>query len=400
MMGWAKERAYQEETQGWRYSEDLLVCSTCLADAELARRLTQFTSTNNDPCSFCNRVPAAEFDELMSIVTEALMREWGDPNDVGIFWDGREGGWQGVDVLDTDDILDEHRDAFVSEDVWQAVVDAIGLGREWVRREVARLTPYQSLRFSWEEFRRAVMHKTRFVFWTRVAASSDDDSDGEVMPASVLDEVLAMVGKYEMARVIPKGNFFVRVRLDDAHAVWNAAALGTVPERLAVQSNRMSPSGIPMFYAASDVCTATAEAKMHSSAQLGAVGYFEGSRDVRLIDLTRLPEVPSYFDEDHERRRERASVLFLHSFVRDLREPMGAVPEINYIPTQVVTEYFLKGAEGMGVADGLVYASTTSDGRCYALDVDSEHCVDDSTEISPLRRNDLHMILQRVDAVD
>lgn len=397
-MGLAKERAYQEEVQGWRYSDDMTVCSSCLLDHELKRRIGRHLSDACNPCTFCGNLPATEFDNLMEIVAEALMREWGHPGEAGAYWDGREGGWQGVDVFATEDILDEHRDAFASEDVFDAVVDAMRGDDEWVRRDLARLTPYQSLTFSWQEFRRAVMHKTRFVFWSR--AASKVDQDDEVVPSNLLDEVLDMVNKYGMARVAQKGTEFVRARVSASEREWDAGALGTVPERLAIQSNRMSPSGIPMFYAASDTATAVAEANAQSESEYVAAGYFQGSRDILLVDLTNLPDVPSYFHEEVGRRRERDSMLFLHNFVRDLRKPVGQVREIDYIPTQVVTEYFLKAARGAGIADGLSYPSVVGNGSCYALDVDSDHCVSSVSAVPIFQRRELHLVLQRVDVLD
>src|SRR5271169_1278952 len=74
-------------------------------------------------------------------------------------------------------------------------------------------------------------------------------------------------------------------------------------------SNRMSPAGISMFYAASDAYTALAEVGAHNTRQHAVVGEFRPARDVLVIDMTALPELPSIFEEDVAQRYDR--VLFL-----------------------------------------------------------------------------------------
>jgi hypothetical protein len=79
----------------------------------------------------------------------------------------------------------------------------------------------------------------------------------------------------------------------------------------------MSPAGIPMFYGASERDTAIAEV-MDKDDDVASVGRFVTSDDAWIVDLDRLPEVPSTFDEDRQQRRN--PLRFLHGFRYDFRQ--------------------------------------------------------------------------------
>jgi hypothetical protein len=103
----------------------------------------------------------------------------------------------------------------------------------------------------------------------------------------------------------------------------------------------MSPAGIPMFYGALDEQTAIAETvpgKLEAG-KIVNVGAFITLEEFSVLDLTNLQPVPSLFSNQ---RHLRPILRFLHSFVRDLSKPIkkdGRV-HIEYVPSQIVTEYF------------------------------------------------------------
>ena len=73
---------------------------------------------------------------------------------------------------------------------------------------------------------------------------------------------------------------------------------------------------------------------------------------------------------------ERPQWTFLHYFARTLRAK-PELPEIDYVPTQVVTEYFLKVFGQGRFFDGLQYMSDVDGGdRCVVIDVANSGCVD------------------------
>jgi hypothetical protein len=140
----------------------------------------------------------------------------------------------------------------------------------------------------------------------------------------------------------------------------------------------MSPAGIPMFYGASNVATAIAETARVGH-DVASIGRFEPVRELWVVDLAQVPEIPSLFDE--QRRGMRASLRFLHGFVRDLTRPVSrnGAEHIDYVPTQIVTEYlrYLFRFDENESVDGLVFTSSRdSSGECFVLFAEREHCIE------------------------
>lgn len=68
-----------------------------------------------------------------------------------------------------------------------------------------------------------------------------------------------------------------------------------------------------MFYASADPQTAIAEIAGHGPQPYALVGAFRSTARLRLLDLTRKPTIPSYFDK--VRHAELGLARFLRSFV-------------------------------------------------------------------------------------
>src|SRR5262249_2521100 len=135
------------------------------------------------------------------------------------------------------------------------------------------------------------------------------------------------------------------------------------PERAA--ANRMSPAGISIFYGATDRVTAIAEAGAHAAHRYVVTGEFTPRRPIQLIDLTSLPEPPSIFDAAGH--GEFFVLRFLHKFIHDITLPveLDGREHIDYVPTQVFTEYFRYAFPG-GV-DGLMFPSAQGPGKNVAV---------------------------------
>ena len=144
------------------------------------------------------------------------------------------------------------------------------------------------------------------------------------------------------------------------------------PEKAA--ANRMSPAGIPMFYASDDLQTAIAEIAGHSWQPYALVGAFHSTRRLRLLDLTRRPAFPSYFDE--ARHAELGLAQFVKLFVYAITRPV--IPDgrqhIEYTPTQVLTEYLRWMPENP--IDGIALPSAQTGKKTYVLFFDSKSFAD------------------------
>lgn len=347
-MGGMKRLWEDMQERGWTTAGDGYVCPEC---AEELR------------CDYCGRssdVPiAAPVDELVDVVHDGLASEYGDANEEGVPYESREGGWQG-EVQDTYDLLWgtlTHEQLLA--DVSGAMADTI-----WVQRDYWRLRPHEALALGWESFRRVVTHRNRFLF-ARIAADPDDPDD--LSPIGTLEALCAAILDAELVRTIPAGTELYRAQTHAAsESLAGAARLGAPPVELARTSNRMSPAGIAMFYAATDPSTATIESASAdpSAPTVATIGRFETLRDLRVVDLSDPPHPPSMFDA--ARRAARQPLLFLGGFAADVSQAVtrDGAEHVEYVPTQIVTEY-LRDAFEVGPGPpllGLMYHSARAGG--------------------------------------
>jgi RES domain len=96
----------------------------------------------------------------------------------------------------------------------------------------------------------------------------------------------------------------------------------------------MNAPGIVVMYGAFDRDTALAETTgVHNEFSVAELRLL---KDLRVVDLTRVPPVPSIFEDG-----PRESLLFLRHFAKDVSQPFTPDVElhIEYTPTQVVSEY-------------------------------------------------------------
>jgi hypothetical protein len=122
----------------------------------------------------------------------------------------------------------------------------------------------------------------------------------------------------------------------------------------------MSPAGISMLYASEDPETALRETADVPGTY--AVATFTTERDATVIDFSQLPDIPTLFEEipDSMEYDPRRLLIFLHTLRRDFSRPIVRDDRVHieYVPTQVVTEYMraMKTMESESI-DGVRYSS-------------------------------------------
>lgn len=356
------------------------VCANCVDDHALEAILR--AEHEPEECDFCGASESAPIAVLVDAVLAGWAHEY-EPAVEHTPWDEGEYVFFG-NHWDTPELIDEWAEVFRADDLADAVQDLLGYDNDpWVERDALWLRPDEAMRDAWDRFREIVRHQTRYVFWNK--PPDDDEEPGSISPAQVLDRVGQLAVTLGLVRPLQPAESIYRAQVDDeATTVWDANRLGTVPLRFATKTNRMSPAGVPMFYGALDTTTAAAEVRAYAGEQVALrIGEFRVSRPVFVLDLTNLPDVPSLFDP--ARGGIRREVGFLHSFVKDLQarvDPDAA--EIEYVPTQVMTEFFLQvfrpaSTGGAGLA-GIVYPSDQAKGAAVVLEFRNEQCFDDPAE--------------------
>jgi RES domain len=224
------------------------------------------------------------------------------------------------------------------------------------------IVPKDGLRLNWEEFARLVKHRVRYL---RFPAEHTENYNENVAPVDMLDALAHIFARYHLVATLKTGTRLFRVRIHNPAKVPKntVGALGPPPVERARFSNRMSPAGMSMFYGALDETTARMETYVrHDGKPIAAtIATFELVENLRVVDLTRLPDVPNAFASD-EARLERAAILFLHAFVDDgFNQPIekDGREHADYVPFQVVTEYLrYRLAETIGEPiTGILYPS-------------------------------------------
>lgn len=370
-MGRVKHEMHEAESRGW-YSVDKFVCSNCIEDSFLQDLIDR--NVERSACDYCDRQAdvdiAAPVDVLLERLADTLLYHFAEPVDAGVSYESREGGWQ-ADVFPTEEALLEIDFGTPKEDLFADVVAAITTD-SWVKASGSHwlgLAVNKEYMYSWETFAHHVKHESRYFFGTS-RFTKDDPFLDEHLGYSQTD-ILTQIGKLctglNLMQTIPSGSTFYRARSRKSDSSWplDAASMGAPPANKC-SAGRMNPAGISYLYLADEEATAIAEVVREASTDF-AVGTFEASRMLLVLNLADLPEEPSIFDS--ERRKEREWNLFLQGFVKSITQPVekDGKEHIDYVPSQVISEYFRlvyqmhpdSSEMSPSTLDGIIYPSAT-----------------------------------------
>ncbi len=362
-MGLVKSMQLEAEDRGWSVDDDKFVCADCVEDAYL-KGVVQANRCHMT-CSYCHRTGqediAAPLEALMEPIADTLGYFFNEPSSAGVPWDegaylvepkSTEGALREVSLECDDGLFDEICQAFYN-DAWVEAADG-----HW-----ASSHEHEILRDSWNSFVFAVKHETRFHF-DRAAVSSSAGPQ-EFAPRHVLSTIGTLVRNVGLVLDIAEGQPLYRVRVRGREDSWpvDAEQMGAPPLTMA-RAGRMNPAGIPYLYLALDEPTALAETVSVPPLTV-VVAKFKAAKAIKVIDLTRLPPLPSVFDSS--KRNEREGLLFLQAFVHSISKPVSkdGSEHIDYVPSQVVSEYFaqvFRTKPRGGAVDGIVYPSAVRPG--------------------------------------
>lgn len=375
-MGRAKEWMLEQMERGYDQA-DGAICAQCVADPALVVWV-EANLTETD-CRFCgrdgNEPIAASFDDFVGVVRVGIAFDWNHPDSEGIMYISAEGGYQ-ASVSDSWEVLADY-DISEDSDVIEALIDSIG-NDGWVEREFYRGDDSQRLVWGWDWFKYVTKHQSRYLFLKPEADEHDDVPASQMLDA--IAEVIAKdLGSFELIKAIGQDTDLFRIRVG-GEAFDTASAIGPPPAEFANQSNRMSPAGIPMFYGAFDVDTARVET-LDPEAHVGqtlSIGVFRPMRDLKVLDLADLPDIPSVFDPNAHLLIH--PLRFLHAFAADLVQPIArdGREHIEYVPTQIVTEFFRRVFRDIDnrLLDGLIYTSSRDGHPACVLFCENDQCAE------------------------
>ena len=373
-MGQMKELMLEQMERGYsQMPGERYVCSACVTDRFVKEELDG--SLEDEACAYCGTVPAADLLVLVDEIADYLVTEFEDPAN-SLPYVSREGGYQGV-VDDGYDVVMDLDPWSDREDLVEDVATAF-LGNPRCEKDYGTLKDDDILRYGWKRFSYLIKHHTRHLFFDVVPNKSIQDEG--IPPSRMLVALGTLANDRNLFSILPKGSGVFRARVHDEElSLSTAEELGPPPREAAISSNRMSPAGISMFYGAFDRETALRETfdPTRDPKKGATVATFCSNRDLFMLDLTILPELPSPFDRAN--RHLRRTLSFLHEFVDDFSRPVArdGREHVDYVPTQVVTEFFRHRhrAPGNASIDGIVYTSSREGGdKAVVLFLSPEEC--------------------------
>ena len=227
--------------------------------------------------------------------------------------------------------------------------------------------PTQALLYGWQSFTRTVLHKTRYLFLSEPEDELDASRPDYVSVPGMLDSLGRVVANLNLVTRLNPGTIFYRAR-EGSYTKFHEVS---VPPSGKASAGRMNPAGIPYLYVALDGETAKREIK--SKSKKVTLATFATKVPLRLLNLTNLPPLPSLFEL--EKYKERHQLEFLSIFSREISKPVpGDCKEhLEYIPTQIVSEFFRhRFFHEKQNLDGVLYRSSETNGRNVALFVSDQ----------------------------
>lgn len=318
------------------------ICGECIRNPGIRAFIAERASTTI--CAFCRRRGAnrktASLEDVAAFILERAEQDYGDPAD-WLPYDSGEGGYQAASTFTTWELLREHLPLSLAPAQNDAVLDALQElmpASDWCERDPLSLSTFQVLRFSWSAFCQTVKRKNRYFFGTSIASVGQGERDEMLAPLELLREIGGLVGTHGLVGQVEAGKRFYRAgRVSRERRFATVLDFGPPPAERAVKANRMNPPGIPMFYAASNRLTAIAE--VWEGPGTYAVGTFATRRPLLLLDLSTSSRDIDYFEMDSEPLQR---MRFVERFREAIAEPAARDDRnhIDYVPTQIVAEYF------------------------------------------------------------
>lgn len=364
-VGITKTKWLEDQDRGWGAPEDKFVCADCVEDEFLKDVIGKNLAKRK--CDYCGkrsrRFIAAPVEAIMEPIASAVFYFFNDPTQASVPYDKDFV----IEPTYTKDVLFS-LPLNCHDDLFEVIADSFTY-TDWVHSaggHWASSHPSEIMSYAWDRFVRDIKHKVRFFFSAIKPDPYDPDGYSPVNTLSTIGEAVIKLG---LIQGVSAGEVMYRVRERPSDATWSldAEQLGAPPKEV-VQAQRMNPAGISYLYLAKEKETALAEV-LNKPPCRAAIGIFTIRRDLLIIDLSRLPNIPSVFDE--EKRDEGELIQFLYKFVDEISKPVSkdGREHVDYVPSQVVCEYFSKVFRSTGGEPiaGIAYPSSVRQGGVNAV---------------------------------
>ena len=355
------------------------ICGHCIDEEYLQKYINSYGQKGK--CTYCRKKSTVlTLDEILEIIHGGVNDLYDDPVN-GLGWDDGEYIKGNGPIYYPEEMLAEIGlgDSKAYEDILTSFSDHL-----WCSKEFYGMDESEENIYTWEYFVNQVKYRTRFFFPREKTGIKRNVRYNE--PFNILEELAASCNRLGLIDIFKKGSIVFRGRKNSDSAGYKTPKeLGTPDAEDCLYSNRMSPAGIPMFYGSLTKQTCLAEI----ANELGSytIGKWKIKKDLRILNLTKYfkfnikehvyfyPDFPSIFDST--RRESRSDYTFILRFASDLSKKLSkkGKENIDYVPTQIVTEFLRKFGRFPKELDGICFYSSKDGGINYTLFIEQEECL-------------------------
>lgn len=222
----------------------------------------------------------------------------------------------------------------------------------------------EELSFAWDNFVKMVKYKKRYTFFQDPYFIRQEEWKDDI-----LTEINQLCGNI-LTIILPSGTTIFRGRPNDNPKKPRTSFKDlTAPPTEFAKENRMSATGISMFYGALDSATLVAEIRNYDSGAVIDLGEFVLKKELVVVDLFKIPKELSFWMPQYFREYK-----FLKKFHSEITKPITKNPGIEYVPTQIFTEYirFMNSKH----IDGIIYKSSLTGKKNIVLFYDNTTTAD------------------------
>ena len=351
----------EQEFDAYTIDCDKYICSECVINNYL-KKIVKDNLTDN-ACSYCLKKESSEMKIVLENILQAILNYYGDAQDLNIPW--VDGGWA-FDEIEFQHIVYEFDPGWCDE-IREDIEYHLEQDKYWVPHVNGYWglsNPKQMMTYSWEKFVKTVKYKTRYFFDSEPIDKTNLGHPDYLPVSLVMSNLANVITKLKLIKEIDIGESFYRVQKSNKKDIFNYKRLSVAPKKF-VKSGRMNPDGIPYLYLSTELKTAQKEVLENNKTQHYALK-IKNRVPLLILDLSELPEIPSIFD--HEKYDNLHELYFLKNFIAEISKPVNKKLGINYVPTQIISEYFNHRFKyNNNRINGICFNSSKSEGKNHAL---------------------------------
>jgi len=352
-MTWTKRYLYPGDVEeGYYFDIGTYVCKNHFKDDYLNEHIVK--QGEKGICTYCDKkLIVIELEVVLTLIAVGLEYVYDDPANGRFLNKDSEYGFDG-NVQPFEEIWwDDPFDLRIEDDkLLEDVSNQLSTDQLYCERnEFGSHEEY--LDDLWNHFKEVLKHKARFSFHFSETFRQWNSSD----PADILHQVETTILKHNMITTLKPKTILYRARQHSVeNEVSDATRIASLPNSLNKEAGRMNAAGISLFYCSKQKNLTIKEvvSKRRKSKPYYTTAIFRNKKALRLVDLTKLPDAPSIFDEDNNHSID--VIFFMNSFVAEVSLPVLKKDSVlEYLPTQVITEYIRYNPDLN--ADGMIYNS-------------------------------------------